>query len=132
MTDITTVTAEAPQDERKPANRTSTTRANAPSEHSSTTATKTKAQSRSGKKSSGAADPKAKCKTKASQVEALLARKAGATLAQICEATGWQAHTCRAFMTGLRKKGREISRETNRQGKSVYLMAKLGKAKELS
>lgn len=81
-------------------------------------ATKPKAQPRSGKRKV----------TKASQVEALLSRKAGATLEQMCEATGWQAHTCRAFMTGLRRKSREISRETNRQGKSVYLMVKPGNA----
>lgn len=62
----------------------------------------------------------AKRQTKASQVEAMLARKSGATLDQMCEATGWQSHTCRAFMTGLRKKGRDVTRETGKSGKSVY------------
>ncbi|MAY21032.1 MAG: hypothetical protein CL955_10485 [Erythrobacteraceae bacterium] len=64
--------------------------------------------------------PKEKRQTKASKVEALLARNAGATLEQMCEATGWQAHTCRAFMSGLRKKGREIVRETGKAGQSNY------------
>ena len=48
--------------------------------------------------------------TKASAVEALLTRKGGASLEAMCDATGWQAHTCRAFLTGLRKKGREVIR----------------------
>ncbi len=68
-------------------------------------------------------DRKEKRQTKASKVGALLARKSGATLEQMCEATGWQAHTCRAFMTGLRKKGREVVRETGKAGKSIYRFA---------
>ncbi|MEO1731854.1 MAG: DUF3489 domain-containing protein [Pseudomonadota bacterium] len=58
--------------------------------------------------------------TKAAAVEKLLQRKAGATIEQIGKATGWQAHTCRAFLTGLRKKGREVIRDTDAGGKSVY------------
>jgi hypothetical protein len=71
--------------------------------------------------------PKPDCnekrQTKASKVEALLARKAGATLEQMGEATGWQAHTCRAFMSSLRKKGQEVIRETGKAGKSIYRFA---------
>lgn len=71
--------------------------------------------------------PKPDCnekrQTKASKVEALLARKSGVTLDQMGEATGWQAHTCRAFMSGLRKKGREVVRETGKGGKSIYRFA---------
>ena len=59
-------------------------------------------------------------KTKASIVEALLERRDGASLDAIGKATGWQAHTCRAFLTGLRTKGREVIRDTNAGGKSVY------------
>ena len=62
----------------------------------------------------------ARRQTKASKVERLLARKAGATVEQISAATGWQPHTCRAFMSGLRKKGWEILRETGKGGMSVY------------
>lgn len=61
--------------------------------------------------------------TKASIVEALLTREGGASLEALCEATGWQAHTCRAFLTGLRKKGREIIRASDKDGKSIYLIA---------
>lgn len=42
-------------------------------------------------------------------VLALLGRDEGATLPQMVEATGWQAHTTRAALTGLRKKGHEIA-----------------------
>lgn len=61
--------------------------------------------------------------TKASVVEALLTRQGGASLEALCEATGWQAHTCRAFLTGLRKKGREVIRASDRDGKATYLIA---------
>ena len=39
----------------------------------------------------------------------MLQRKAGATLAQLAEATGWLPHTTRAALTGLRKKGHVIT-----------------------
>ncbi|WP_296721554.1 DUF3489 domain-containing protein [Erythrobacter sp.] len=61
--------------------------------------------------------------TKASAVEALLSRKGGASLEAMCDATGWQAHTCRAFLTGLRKKGKEVIRASDKEGKSIYLIA---------
>lgn len=61
--------------------------------------------------------------TKASIVEALLTREGGASLEALCKATGWQAHTCRAFLTGLRKKGREVIRASDKDGKSIYLIA---------
>lgn len=61
--------------------------------------------------------------TKASLVEALLTREGGASLETLCVATGWQSHTCRAFLTGLRKKGREVIRARDEDGKSIYLIA---------
>lgn len=67
---------------------------------------------------------KEKPQTKSSRVETMLARKAGARIDEMCEATGWQPHTCRAFMTSLRKKGREVTREKNSRGKNIYKMAK--------
>lgn len=48
--------------------------------------------------------------TKASIVEALLRGEGGAALDDMCSATGWQPHTCRAFLTGLRKKGHSVSK----------------------
>jgi hypothetical protein len=40
--------------------------------------------------------------TKQQQVLALLRREEGATIAQVIEATGWQAHTVRGFFAGLK------------------------------
>ncbi|TXC73364.1 DUF3489 domain-containing protein [Sphingorhabdus soli] len=48
--------------------------------------------------------------TKIGKVVALLKRKDGATLAQLIKATGWQKHTVRASLTGLKKKGHAIER----------------------
>ncbi len=42
--------------------------------------------------------------TKQETVLALLRRAEGATIAQICEATGWQQHTVRGFFAGLKKR----------------------------
>lgn len=61
--------------------------------------------------------------TKAAAVEALLTREGGASLEALCNATGWQAHTCRAFLSGLRKKGKEVIRASDGDGKSIYLIA---------
>ena len=47
--------------------------------------------------------------TKQQQVLAMLRRPEGATVAQIAEATGWQAHTVRGFFAGLKKRGIEVS-----------------------
>lgn len=42
--------------------------------------------------------------TKQETVLAMLRREEGATIAQICEATGWQPHTVRGFFAGLKKR----------------------------
>ncbi|RDC58896.1 hypothetical protein HME9302_02628 [Alteripontixanthobacter maritimus] len=62
----------------------------------------------------------AKRKTKASIVEGLLAREDGASLDAIGKSTGWQTHSSRAFLTGLRKKGCELVRYKDGQGASIY------------
>jgi hypothetical protein len=41
-------------------------------------------------------------------VLALLRRDEGATIAQIIEATGWQSHTVRGFLAGLKRKGTTV------------------------
>jgi DNA-binding MarR family transcriptional regulator len=48
--------------------------------------------------------------TKSATVLKLLQREQGATLPELVEATGWQPHTTRAMLTGLRKKGHAIER----------------------
>ena len=42
--------------------------------------------------------------TKADIVTGLLARPCGATISQMCEATGWQQHSVRGFLAGKVKK----------------------------
>ncbi|WP_270935907.1 DUF3489 domain-containing protein [Falsiroseomonas oryzae] len=44
--------------------------------------------------------------TKQASVLALLRRPEGAIVAQIDEATGWQAHTVRGFLAGLKTRQR--------------------------
>jgi DNA-binding IclR family transcriptional regulator len=46
-------------------------------------------------------------------------REQGATLPELIEATGWQPHTTRAMLTGLRKKGHAIERR-KREDVSCY------------
>ncbi|MEP2235994.1 MAG: DUF3489 domain-containing protein [Marinomonas sp.] len=64
-------------------------------------------------------------KTKASIVEKLLERKDGASLEAIGKATGWQSHSSRAFLTSLRKKGRELVRYQDGKGISIYKLTSL-------
>ena len=64
-----------------------------------------------------------KPRTKAAQVELMLQRGDGATLNELCEATGWQTHTCRAFLTGQRKKGRTLERSKREDDKTSYRLA---------
>ena len=67
----------------------------------------------------------AKPPTKASLVEGLLLRIEGAALDDLCQATSWLPHTCRAFLTGLRRKGREVERGKREDGTTIYRMAQV-------
>jgi len=62
----------------------------------------------------------ARPRTKALLVEVLLGQHAGASLEELCQATGWLPHTCRAFLTGLRKKGRIVERHKREDGATIY------------
>lgn len=64
--------------------------------------------------------------TKAAIVSKLLARPRGASLGDITAATGWQAHSIRAFLTGLRKKGVNLERDQRRDGATGYRIVKPG------
>jgi hypothetical protein len=58
--------------------------------------------------------------SKAAQVCTLLARPQGATLNEIRDHTGWQAHTVRGFISrNLAKQGRKV-RSFEREGERVY------------
>lgn len=67
--------------------------------------------------------PVIKPQTKASLVEGLLLHDVGASLADLGQATGWLPHTCRAFLTGLRKKGRHLERAKREDGVTIYKLA---------
>ena len=53
------------------------------------------------------------------QLRKLLTRKSGATIGQMQLAFGWQPHTARAAISGLRKRGEIIERREASKG-SVY------------
>jgi hypothetical protein len=54
--------------------------------------------------------------TKKAKVRAMLERPDGATLEAICKATGWQAHSARAALSGFRKAGHTVERITPGDG----------------
>ena len=41
--------------------------------------------------------------SKSASVTKMLSRGTGATVAEIMKSTGWKEHSCRAFLTGVRK-----------------------------
>lgn len=60
--------------------------------------------------------------TKTAILRKLLSRKSGADLSALQSATGWQAHSVRAALSGLRKAGYIIDRTepTKPGGSTVY------------
>jgi DNA-binding IclR family transcriptional regulator len=66
-------------------------------------ATKVKTQTKAAKAGSSGV-------TKISAVIELLKQSGGSTLDEIVKATGWQPHSARAALTGLRKKGHTIEK----------------------
>jgi Protein of unknown function (DUF3489) len=66
--------------------------------------------------------PKPPRQTKAALLRTRLAEAGGVSLAALIEATGWQAHTLRAAMSGLRKEGLTLARR--REGEdTIYAIA---------
>ncbi len=57
--------------------------------------------------------------SKSAAVLALLSRDDGATLAELIAATGWLPHTTRAALTGIRRKGHDVTRG-KRDGATYY------------
>lgn len=62
-------------------------------------------------------------KSKIDTVIELLERNNGATLQEMIEATGWQSHSTRAVLTGLKKKGYVVTREKT-DGVSRYRISR--------
>ena len=64
-------------------------------------------------------------------VAKLLGRSRGATIAELQEATGWQPHSARAHLSGLRKGGRTLLKEERKSGETSYrLVAAVNPASE--
>lgn len=57
---------------------------------------------------------------KQGQLIALLTREEGASIVEIATALGWLPHTTRAALTGLRRRGYELGRETDGARGSIY------------
>lgn len=88
-----------------------------------TTTKRPRRMAREAKPQSPSSPSAAKPQSKAALVEDLLQRSDGVSLNDLCQATGWLAHTCRAFLTGLRKKGRALERGKREDGVTIYRMA---------
>ena len=58
--------------------------------------------------------------TKMGKIRKLLIRPNGASIAQLQKATGWQPHSVRAALSGIRKQGTPIERSSNPNGSTVY------------
>lgn len=58
--------------------------------------------------------------TKRAVIIGLLQRRRGARLEELTDATGWQAHSVRAALTGLRKQHVRVDRTRDKNGGSVY------------
>lgn len=71
------------------------------------------------------AKPRTRANSKQADVVRMLKRPEGATVRQICDATGWQAHTVRgAFAGALRKKlGLTLVSDKHPGGERVYRVA---------
>ena len=64
--------------------------------------------------------------TKPTKIETILkqlSRPNGASIAQLQKAAGWQPHSIRAALTGLRKRGVAVTRDKNTAGVTVYRAA---------
>jgi Tfp pilus assembly protein PilX len=58
--------------------------------------------------------------TKIQNLRQMLEKPSGASIDALCQATGWQAHSVRAAVTGLRKAGYTVEREPAKNGGFVY------------
>jgi hypothetical protein len=61
-------------------------------------------------------------KGKLGQVLSTISSEAGATVAELVSLTGWQSHSARAALTGLRQRGFAV-RLIERQGRKAYRLA---------
>jgi hypothetical protein len=57
--------------------------------------------------------------SKSASVKKMLSRGNGATVAEIMKSTGWKEHSCRAFLTGVRKASK-LLKEQRPDGKTAF------------
>lgn len=62
--------------------------------------------------------------TKSATVRRLLVRDGGSTLEEMIAATGWKPHSCRAFLSGVRKSGDEVIKLERIDGSTAWRVAK--------
>jgi hypothetical protein len=64
--------------------------------------------------------------SKGAAIVALLSRKNGATISELANATGWQAHSVRGFLSGSLKKklGMDVASEKGGDGQRRYHIAR--------
>jgi hypothetical protein len=67
-------------------------------------------------------------KTKRAQLIEFLERPDGASIGEIADQLGWLPHTVRAALTGLRHSGREVNRDKNAEGRSIYRLNSGGRS----
>jgi DNA-binding MarR family transcriptional regulator len=60
----------------------------------------------------------------------MLERPEGASVAEIGQRLGWLPHTVRAAITGLRQRGRVVTRSKDTDDRSVYRIADLEPASQ--
>jgi len=90
------------------------------------TAAPAKTTRKQSSKAAQAKPVKARDDSKKAQVIEMLSRKDGASLADIMQTTGWQAHSVRGFISGalIRKTGLPVESFKRDDGERVYRIAK--------
>lgn len=82
-------------------------------------------------KSASIVPRKRAAKSKKDQLVALLSKPNGARISVIVERLGWQAHTVRAALSGLRKQGVEVNTSKSpKTGETVYAIVACPKAED--
>jgi len=76
------------------------------------------------KRSQNSPEPRSPNTSKADLILAAVHGKSGATISDLAEITGWQAHSVRSALSRLRHRGHRIERITNRDGIRLYRLRK--------
>jgi len=105
---------------RSPADQAAATPPNPTLAHSQPHSAKPAVRSPLPSSASAAPASAARLMTKQATIEALVSRPGGAGIAELMVVTGWQSHSVRAALTGLRKRGATLVRDVDAAGGSAY------------